>query len=150
VFNPATRTFSGTPHNGDVGMLDIIVKAVDQSDAAATAEMFILVTDVNDPPVVSHPLQPVEVDRLDSFVFTVPAGTFSDDKGGVALTARMVDGSDLPSWLSFDPLTRTFAGTPDIFSVGDNEGVHVYRVAVTATDTDGAQTATILNVAVRG
>jgi Ca2+-binding RTX toxin-like protein len=150
LFNPTTRTFSGTPANGDVGMLDIIVGAVDHSNAVAISEMFILVTGVNDPPVVAHPLQAVEVDRQQSFAFTVPAGTFSDDKGAVALTARMIDGSALPSWLSFDPLTRTFVGTPDGASVGDSEGVHLYRVAVVATDSDGAQTSAILNLAVRG
>ena len=150
VFNPATRTFSGTPANGDVGMLDIIVSAMDQSGAVATAEMFLLINDVNDAPVIAHPLQAVTVDQEETFAFTVPAGTFFDDKGGVGLTAKMADGSDLPDWLTFDPLTRTFFGTPDLGSVGESEGVHVYRVAVIATDTDGASTTAILNLAVRG
>ena len=80
----------------------------------------------------------------------MPAGTFFDDGGGVSLTAAMEGGSPLPSWMTFDPLTRTFAGTPDAFSVGDNEGVRIYRVGVTATDGEGASTTTILNLAVRG
>ncbi len=150
VFNPATRTFSGTPANGDVGMLDIIVGAADRAGLVATTEMFILIGGVNDAPVVSHPLPALAVDRTQPFTFTVPAGTFSDDGGGVGLTARMTDGSALPTWMTFDPLTRTFSGTPDLGSVGDNEGVHLYRVAVIATDSEGASTSTIFNLAVRG
>ena len=42
--------------------------------------------------------------------------------------ATLDDGSDLPDWLSFDPDTLTFSGTP---SVTDSE---IIDVNVTATD----------------
>ena len=150
TFNPATRTFSGTPDGKDVGMLQVSVVAFDHSNAFVQRDMFILINPVNDAPVVSHPLDAVVVDRGDFFTFSVPADTFSDDGMGVSLKARMADGTDLPSWLSFDAGARVFAGVPDDFSVGDNEGVHIYRIALTATDAQGAATTTFLNLAIRG
>ncbi|MBI5402251.1 MAG: putative Ig domain-containing protein [Ignavibacteriae bacterium] len=48
------------------------------------------------------------------FNFTVPDSTFIDDDGLNTLTfsATLSNGSPLPSWLSFNPATRTFSGTP--------------------------------------
>ena len=149
-FDPATRTLSGTPDDKDVGVLDIRIVAHDNSGASVQRDMFVLVNGVNDAPVVSHALAGLAVDREQAFTFAVPAETFSDDGGGVSLTARMADGTDFPYWLTFNPITRTFAGTPDYGSVGENEGVHVYRIALTATDAQGLSTTTILDFAIRG
>ncbi|HEY5535304.1 MAG TPA: putative Ig domain-containing protein [Ignavibacteria bacterium] len=48
------------------------------------------------------------------FNFTVPDSTFIDDDGNSTLTysATLSNGGVLPSWLSFNPATRTFSGTP--------------------------------------
>lgn len=48
------------------------------------------------------------------FHYTVPHSTFIDDDGNNTLSysAFISDGTPLPSWLSFDTLTRTFSGTP--------------------------------------
>ena len=48
------------------------------------------------------------------FSFTVPAGTFADANGEDTLhySATLADGSPLPAWVHFDPVTRTFSGTP--------------------------------------
>ncbi|SNT01411.1 Ca2+-binding protein, RTX toxin-related [Tardiphaga sp. OK246] len=150
IFNPATRTLSGIPDGEDVGILKVIVVATDTSGASVERSMFVLVNSVNDAPVVTHALEDIAVDRGQAFTFTVPANTFADDGGGVSLVAKMADGTALPDWLSFDPLTRTFVGNPDYSSVGDYEGVHVYRIALTATDGVGASTTTILNLEIRG
>lgn len=46
--------------------------------------------------------------------YTVPDSTFIDDDGNYTLTysATLSNGNPLPAWLSFDPATRTFEGTP--------------------------------------
>jgi len=44
------------------------------------------------------------------FNFTFPDSTFVDDDGNSTLTYSM--GYTLPSWLNFNPVTRTFYGTP--------------------------------------
>jgi hypothetical protein len=48
------------------------------------------------------------------FTFTVPDTTFIDDDGNSTLTytATLSNGNPLPVWLSFDPVTKTFTGTP--------------------------------------
>jgi hypothetical protein len=48
------------------------------------------------------------------FSFTIPADIFFDDDSQVPLTysATLLNGNPLPSWLGFNPETRTFSGTP--------------------------------------
>jgi len=62
--------------------------------------------------------------------FQIPSSTFgSADGNGLTYTATMADGGPLPSWLSFDPATATFSGTPPTdlidtidFKVSANDG----------------------------
>jgi Ca2+-binding RTX toxin-like protein len=55
-----------------------------------------------------------------TFSYTVPTAAFSDPDAGDVLTysATKADGSELPSWLSFNTGTRTFSGTPPNGSSG--------------------------------
>jgi hypothetical protein len=64
--------------------------------------------------------------------YRVPDSTFIDDDGNNTLTytATLSDGSPLPAWLSFDPATQIFTGTPT--------GVINISVKVTATDSTNA------------
>ena len=49
-----------------------------------------------------------------SLVLTIPDGTFVDDDGDetLTLTALLINGDPLPSWLQFDPEAGAFSGTP--------------------------------------
>src|SRR4030042_5961312 len=78
------------------------------------------------------------------FSFTVPANTFVDVDLGDSLTysATLSDGTALPSWLTFDPATMTFSGTPT------NDNVGILPLKVTATDISGASVSCDFNVAV--
>ncbi|MDZ4074617.1 MAG: putative Ig domain-containing protein [Hylemonella sp.] len=79
------------------------------------------------------------------YTFHIPAGAFADPDAGdiLSYSAKLADGSPLPSWLVFDVQTQTFIGTPQ------NADVGVVPVAVTATDLAGESvTATFeINVA---
>lgn len=46
------------------------------------------------------------------FNYTIPENTFIDDDGNNTLTysAQLSNGTPLPSWLTFNPVTRTFSG----------------------------------------
>jgi hypothetical protein len=48
------------------------------------------------------------------FSFIIPDDIFFDDDSNVALTysATLLNGNPLPTWISFNPRTRTFSGTP--------------------------------------
>ncbi len=55
-----------------------------------------------------------------AFSYVVPAGTFTDQDAGdtVTYSANRADGLPLPTWLTFNPATRTFSGTPAAGDVG--------------------------------
>jgi hypothetical protein len=56
-----------------------------------------------------------QTDTVNSFFsLIVPDSTFFDDDGNSTLTyaATLNDGTPLPSWISFNPSTKTFSGTP--------------------------------------
>jgi hypothetical protein len=48
------------------------------------------------------------------FTFTIPNNIFYDDDSNVPLlySATLINDNPLPSWISFDPGTKTFSGTP--------------------------------------
>ncbi len=129
-FNATTATFSGTPDDAQVGTLDLRVTARDRENLSASDVFHLTVTNVNEAPTVAVPLanQTAVEDAPVSFV--VPAGTFTDVDPGDALTysATLAGGAPLPSWLSFDSITRTFSGMPG--------NTHVGTLALTVAVTD--------------
>jgi uncharacterized delta-60 repeat protein len=129
-FNAATRTFSGTPAQGDVGSLDVKVTATDPAKANVSDTFALTVANTNTPPTVAHALADQTASKSQAFSVQVPADAFTDADSGDALsyTATKADGSALPAWLSFDAATRTFSGTPTKGDLGALE------VKVTATD----------------
>ncbi|GKW14413.1 hypothetical protein PEC301937_03630 [Pectobacterium carotovorum subsp. carotovorum] len=142
-FNPATGTFSGTPGNADVGSLSIKITATDPSSAAISTTFGLTVTNVNDAPVLATPIPPQSVAQDGGFSFTVPAGTFTDPDGDtLTLSATLANGSPLPAWLSFNPATGTFSGTPGNGDVGS------LSIKVTATDTTHASVSTTFSLTV--
>ncbi|WP_039495754.1 putative Ig domain-containing protein, partial [Pectobacterium odoriferum] len=76
--------------------------------------------------------------------FTLPSGLFTDVDAGDTLTlsATLADGTPLPSWLSFNPATGTFTGTPDNGDVGS------LTIKVTATDGSNASVSTTFGLTV--
>ncbi len=129
-FDPATGTFSGTPGAADIGSLTVTVTAYDDDGAAASDSFAITVGEANDAPTVALPIDNQTAEEESAFSFTLPAGTFTDDDA-LTLSATLADGSALPAWLSFDPATGSFSGTPDDVDIG------TLAITVTATDPAG-------------
>lgn len=86
----------------------------------------------NHPPVVVNaPIaQSTTVDQY--LEFTLPGDAFIDPDGDALTLSASVGGGGLPAWLTFDPGTGTFTGTP----TADDMGQLV--VTVIATDPSGA------------
>lgn len=84
----------------------------------------------NQAPLLSTPIPDTSVTEGQTLTFTVPTGSFTDPDLGDVLTfsAQLTGGGALPAWLSFDPSTQTFSGTPPAGSYGD------VNIDVTATD----------------
>ena len=129
-FDAETAMFSGIPSDAQVGTLGLRVSATDGRDE--TTDTFNLtITNVNDAPIVAAPLVDQAATKDVPFAFIVPTGAFTDVDPGDSLvySATLTDNSALPSWLAFNPTTRTFSGTPQSADVG------TLTVKVTATDT---------------
>jgi Ca2+-binding RTX toxin-like protein len=132
-FDPAARSFSGTPTNGDAGAMEIRVVATDGSLASASQVFILTVIPVNTAPLLVREIADLETNEDEFLYFEVPADAFSDGDVDDFLTysATLADGAELPAWLAFDPVARSFTGSPE------NEDVGVYTIEVTATDTSG-------------
>ncbi len=133
-FNAATRTFSGTPLNGDVGSLALRVSATDSQGATTGGIFNVMVTNTNDAPTVVTALPPQQANEMQAFSYVVPAGTFGDVDTGdsLSLSATLANGTALPSWLVFDAATRTLSGTPPDTAAGN------IGLSIRATDSAGA------------
>ncbi|KAF0165884.1 MAG: Ig family protein [Rhodocyclaceae bacterium] len=70
-----------------------------------------------------------------NFNLTVPANLFTDPNADpLTYSATLADGSPLPAWLDFNPVTRNFSGTPGIGDLG--------AIDVKLTASDGSFAAT--------
>ncbi|GKS60330.1 hypothetical protein YTPLAS18_38570 [Nitrospira sp.] len=146
-FDAATHTFSGTPNDAQVGTWDLRVTATDPGCLSVTDSFLLTVTNVNEAPTVDALLADQMATEDAPFTFSVPMSTFADEDlvhgDTLAYSAALADGTAVPSWLTFDPVTRTFSGTPD------NADVGTLALTLSATDTAGLTTATGLNFTVR-
>lgn len=71
--------------------------------------------------------------------YILPTTTFTDPQHeAMTYVAMLADGSDLPSWLTFNPKTRAFTGVP---AAGDD-----FSIVVFATDADGLASFATINV----
>nr|NKB46770.1 hypothetical protein [Legionellales bacterium] len=133
-FDPNTGEFSGTPLQSDIDTLTILVTATDSDGLTETDDFILSIAAVNDPPVADHPIVDRNVTENQFVSFRLPAGTFSDEEDGDALTlsATLANGDPLPAWLTFNSNIGQFFGTPTSGDVGN------LTIRVTATDLDGS------------
>ncbi|MDQ8199450.1 putative Ig domain-containing protein, partial [Pelagicoccus enzymogenes] len=130
-FDPFTASFSGTPTNNDVGSLS--VRVVAQDGETSISDVFsIEVQNTNDAPTVTTDFVPVNAEEDSAFTYDA-ASHFEDTDASDSLTytATLSDGSDLPSWISIDPITGELSGIPE------NQDVGSINITVTATDVSG-------------
>ena len=107
-FDAATRTFSGTPLNADVGTVTVTVTADDGNGGTVSDTFDIVVGNSQRCADGGQPDPGPDGHRGRAFTFTFAANTFDDVDAGDTLTYT----SDASGWLSFDAATRTFSGTP--------------------------------------
>jgi VCBS repeat-containing protein len=69
----------------------------------------------SEPLMLDHPIPDQHGTEDVAVSYQVPADTFSDPENDpLAYAATLANGDPLPSWLSFDPDTRTFSGMPPL------------------------------------
>jgi len=93
-------------------------------------------------PYVKNKIADQEATRGVLFDFTIPDSTFIDDDGNNTLTydAKLINGTALPEWLTFDTITAHFSGIPDASGI--------LNIRITATDTAGASVSTTFKIIV--
>jgi VCBS repeat-containing protein len=114
----------------------------DTAGATSSATLTVTIHGANDAPVLASQTANQSATVGSAFSLPLPAGTFTDVDSGdtLAYSATSADGSSLPAWLTFDPATRIFNGTPT--SAG------TVGVKVTATDLGGLAASETFNVVV--
>ena len=134
-------TFSGTPGAGDAGPLAIDIVATDDNGASTVVPFAIKVGTSNAAPT-SVSLGTVHAAQDQPFDMLVPATTFADADARDRLTfsAKLADGSPLPSWLKFDGVH--LSGYPATNNVG------TLAIKIVATDIFGASAESALTLVV--
>ena len=120
-FDSATQTFSGTAPEDQVGGVKVSVKVHDPENGSNFIRRF----DLENFGSLANGLS-VRADVVSGYVIREQFNT-SLEFSAVPLsaqnsvTATLADGSTLPTWLTFDPFTLRFSGTPPQGSVGSLE-----------------------------
>jgi hypothetical protein len=133
TFNPATRTFSGTPQGPDVGAHSITLHAQDSTGGrvSATFSLSVLGASNNNPPVLIKKIPDFTEDAGVPFSYSFDEDTFEDPEGGtLKYQAVLEGGAPLPEGVYFDSDTRTLSGLL--------QGAQALRITIRALDPYGA------------
>ena len=76
------------------------------------------------------------------FILPIPEGTFkhNNPQAVISIEVRLLNGSSIPSWMSFDPKQKVLSGTPPQDAKGD------YQVELIAKDQFGGEARTVVFV----
>lgn len=142
-FDAATRKFSGTPANGDVGSLNVQVLATKDQQATAAYTFALVVKNVNDAPIAGAALEEQVFMEGERWTYDLPADTFTDIDAGDVLTysAQLADGKPLPDWLQIDPATGRLSTTRGLATR--------LNLSITATDQQGATAEQLVSLLVK-
>ena len=120
TFAPLSQTFTGKPTNDDVGQENITVTATDASGESISDTFSLTVLNVNDAPSVVNALTDHTNTVGLNYSYQIPENTFDDVDAGDSLSygVTLLNGGNLPPWLSFNPNTRQLQGTPTSQNLG--------------------------------
>ncbi|MFZ4525306.1 MAG: VCBS domain-containing protein [Chlorobium sp.] len=118
-------TYTYHPELNYNGAVVLSYSITDGIATIATTQTFTLAA-ANDAPVSGTALVDQSVNQGASFAFTIPVGSFTDVDSAISYSVVRVanDAGDatefaIPGWLSFNPASLTFSGTPGNGDVGD-------------------------------
>lgn len=144
--DPASGILSGTPANGDVGILDVAVTATDGGGLSADSTFQLTIANTNDAPTVTAAL--VDAQPTQGVAFAYDAGSAFGDLDlvhgdSLSFSAKLAGGAALPGWLSIDPASGLLSGTPGLGDVGTT-----WSIVVTARDGSDASVSDSFDVTV--
>ena len=119
----------------NVGNNQMMVTAIDANGAAFSQPLNII---INQAPFINGTIGTLLASENIPFAFILPVTTFIDpDEQNLTITCLQSNGSALPSWLSFDPISWIFSGTPASSDIG------TITLGLYATDTFGDSSPTL-------
>nr|CAX83994.1 uncharacterized protein [uncultured bacterium] len=143
---PPVQTFTNTTSDGPGTS-----KAPDASTTSSSGFKVSLVSDSarpsgSDALIAVKPAVQIDSSASGRVSFTLAADTFAHTRADavVNLTAGQANGQALPSWLSFNPKTGTFVGTPPPGATGE------VVVRVIARDQDGREAVAVIRLNIGG
>lgn len=108
---------------------------IDEHGASVPQSATVTINGTNDTPFATGTIDTQFAQSGVAYSLVLDPGLFDDvdTSDTLTLSATLANGDPLPAWLTFDPVTGTFSGTP-------NDDLHalLFRVEVTATDPHGA------------
>lgn len=112
-------TYTSTDDNPPASKGITFVVEDGQGGISSTQNLTINITAVNDTPVVSNAIADQTAAVSSAFSFQVPGNSFIDpDNASLTYSATKSDNTALPAWISFNPATQTFTGTPGAGDLG--------------------------------
>lgn len=128
------------------GNLDLdFIKGAVENPMVSAIEIVPYVPTVNLPPIVNQTIPNQSVDQGIAYTYQVSTFAFLDgDDATLTLSAQLANGNPLPSWLTFNPVTRRFTGTASTSDIGNLE------IRITATDSEGQFVSQTFNLNVKG
>ena len=113
TFDADKLLLSGTPTTASAGTLALRIAGTDSFGASIGAAIDMAIAPPNRAPKRFDRFDEAAGTRRSAFSYRFGAGAFNDPDGDVlTYSARLSNGAALPAWLSFDPATLTFSGTP--------------------------------------
>ncbi|MBS0350692.1 MAG: putative Ig domain-containing protein [Proteobacteria bacterium] len=137
-FNSSSLLFFGVANTSNVTVYTLQLIATNSAGGQVIAS-FMLRTDHF--PVFNKMLSLPAASVHQPWVWTLPGNMFMDEDGDLlTYSATQEEGSVLPSWLSFNPITRAFTGVP--LSAG------FQTLKITAQDGYGGSNSTYFNITI--
>lgn len=140
-FDPFTMKLWGTPGANDQGVVTFQLFGTDLYDATGVRTFTINIGPVSVAPTVQSAIPDLLTSQGTAFQYTL-GDVFADTDKGDAITysASLSSGAVLPTWLTFDPLTRQFSGM--------SAAAVSVSVKVTGTDLGGKTAADVFDIVV--
>ncbi len=138
-FTPETLTFSGTPLVRESHFIAVYT----EDGVGGNVTLLFSLRVANQAPTVANTIATQNAPIGIVWQLTFAANTFDDADGDeLTYTAKLNDGSNLPAWVTFLDVTRTFSGTP----LSGNQGSNT--IVVTADDGFGGQSSTSFSLTI--
>ena len=152
AFDPATRTFSGTPANADVGTVAVKVTATDGSGAFASDTFDVTVANTNDAPVAQPDSVSATEDATTANLAPQLLANDTDIDAGDTRSITAVDTTGTTGTVSFDAATQTLtyaadAASQDALAAGQTT---TDTFSYTMADAAGASSTASVTVTVTG